>query len=433
MDIEKIRKEKADLVAQAKALVETHQGDEWTDEVEEKYQGLKKAITAKNAEIERYQDMLQFAADDDNAPAGSAARVDNREAQRPYASLGEQLMDVVRADNPSGPDPVAMERLMVVHNEGTGLNTEVGSDGGFLVGTQFAQELWRVATETGVLSRRCTTVPIGADFDSLEWNGVDETSRATGSRWGGVQVYRRSEAATVTATKPKFDRRELRLEDLMGLCYVTNRALKDATSLGAIVTMAFGEEFGFKLDDEIIRGNGAGECLGVLESDALVSVAKETGQPNDTIIKENVDKMWARMFVPSLGRAEWFINQECYPQLFALEQAVGTGGSPMFYAPGAMSQAPNGTLLGKPITPLEQSSALGDLGDILFADFSQYLIIDKGGMDAQQSIHVRFIYDETAFKFITRNNGQPFWKTSQTPYKGAAANKVSPFIGLAAR
>lgn len=43
--------------------------------------------------------------------------------------------------------------------------------------------------------------------------------------------------------------------------------------------------------------------------------------------------------------------------------------------------------------PLEQYSAVGEVGDIIIADKSQYLLIDKGGINAASSIHVRFLYD----------------------------------------
>jgi hypothetical protein len=67
----------------------------------------------------------------------------------------------------------------------------------------------------------------------------------------------------------------------------------------------------------------------------------------------------------------------------------------------------------------------------MLVDFQEYMICEKGGMDAQQSVHVRFIYDESCFKFIVRNNGMPIWKASLTPYKGS--QKLSPYVTLATR
>jgi HK97 family phage major capsid protein len=348
-----------------------------------------------------------------------------------YRCLGEQLLDV-RAATPhagAGGDSRAAERL---HNAAAGgAGTAVGSDGGFLVQSDFTTQLLGLMHDNAILAGKCLHIPIGPNSNRLEAPIVDETSRATGSRWGGVQVYRTHEAGTVTAKKPKFGKIALDLEKTMGLVYCTEEGLRDAVSLAAIIQRAFAEEFSFKLDDEIVRGTGVGEPLGFLNSAALISVAKENGQANDTIVFENVDNMWTRMHARSWPRAIWLINQECMPQLRRMSLVVGTGGVPVYMPANGISGSPYSTLFGAPVIPIEQASALGDLGDIMLVDMSQYLIIEKGGMQADQSIHVQFLYDETAYRFITRNNGEPLWRTALTPYKGA--NTLSPFVALAAR
>ena len=98
---------------------------------------------------------------------------------------------------------------------------------------------------------------------------------------------------------------------------------------------------------------------------------------------------------------------------------------------GGLSEKPYATLFGRPVLPLEQCSAIGEVGDIVLADLGQYLMIDKGGVKQAQSIHVRFIYDESVFRFIYRCDGQPIWNKALTPYKGSAS--VSPFVALAKR
>jgi HK97 family phage major capsid protein len=110
---------------------------------------------------------------------------------------------------------------------------------------------------------------------------------------------------------------------------------------------------------------------------------------------------------------------------------IGTAGVPLFMPPGGLSSAPYGTIFGKPVIEIEQASALGTVGDILFADLSQYLIIEKGGINAARSVEVRFLYDEQTFKWTMRNNGMPIWKSALTPYKGTAT--VSPFVALVTR
>jgi len=93
-----------------------------------------------------------------------------------------------------------------------------------------------------------------------------------------------------------------------------------------------------------------------------------------------------------------------------------------------------GTIKGAPAIPVEVASGPGDVGDIVLADLQQYLLIDKGGVQAAESIHVMFLTDESTFRFIYRVNGQPVCKNKITPYKRtSSAFYQSPFVTLAAR
>ena len=129
--------------------------------------------------------------------------------------------------------------------------------------------------------------------------------------------------------------------------------------------------------------------------------------------------------------AVWLVNQEVEEQLYGMSLTVGTGGSPVFLPGGQASEAPFATLFGRPIIPIEQAAALGDQNDIMLADLSQYVLAEKGGIQAASSIHVRFEYGETAFRFIMRVDGQPALAAPLQPYKGA--NALSPFVTLAER
>ena len=320
-----------------------------------------------------------------------------------------------------------------------GLNEGVASQGGFLVQTDFSNELLRRAYSSnqvlngGAGYGGVRKIPIGPNSNGVKINAVNETSRADGSRWGGVRAYWIEEAGTKDDTKPDFRQIELNLKKLVGLCYATDELLQDAAALEAVLMQAFADEFGFKIQDSLINGTGAGVPLGILNAGVLINQAKETGQAATTIVKENIDKMWSRMWPQGISNSVWLINQQCYPQLFSLSQSVGTGGLPVYLPPGGLSQSPYGTLLGRPVVPIEQCQALGTKGDIYFADWSQYLWCDKGGMKSDSSIHVKFTSDETTFRFVYRADGQPAWASPTTPFKGGATATTGPFVTLATR
>ena len=343
-----------------------------------------------------------------------------------FRSFGEQLQAVYRAAQPGAKLDSRLEQRAV-----SGMSEGVPADGGFLVQTDFATELIKRVYSTGAVAARCRQIAIGPNSNGVTINAINETSRADGSRWGGVKVYWTAEAGDKTATQPEFRQIELKLKKLTGLAYATDELLQDSSALESVLMQAFAEEFAFRLDDAIIRGAGGGQPMGILNAGCLVTQAIEGGQLADTIVAENLVNIWSRLWVGSRQNAVWFINQSIEPQLYTMGLAVGLGGVSVYMPPGGFSASPYGSIFGRPVIAIEQTDTLGDLGDIILADMSQYLLATKGGIQSASSIHVRFVNDETTFRFVYRVDGQPAWASALTPFNTAPT--VSPFVTLAAR
>lgn len=362
-----------------------------------------------------------------------------QEGASEWNNMGEYLQAIIRANSPVGsfiggqPSGRVDRRLTepIEKRAPSGLSEGIVQDGGFLVQQDYSDQLIQLAHQTGILAGKTFKVPISQKSNSIKIPGVDEATRVTGSRWGGIRVYHSYEAESKTASKPKFKIIELGLNKLIGLCYLTDELIEDTVALEAWVKKGFAEEFGFVMDDDIINGTGVGMALGIKNANCLVSVAKETGQKATTFLAENAEKMYSRMYTPSAAKAIWYINQDVWPQIFQLHHAVGTGGVPMFIPAGELSKSPNGTLLGRPIQPIEQCQTLGTIGDVYLADLGQYVTADKNPMTSASSIHVKFTTDELTLRFVYRFDGQPLWSTPLTPFKGS--NTQSPFIALATR
>jgi HK97 family phage major capsid protein len=360
-------------------------------------------------------------------PRTTPATVHDNRQDKPFASFGEFLQSVRSAAmSPSGIDPRLNPRAAAL-----GANEQIGSEGGFLVGKDVAGEILQTAHDVGLLYPKCSPITISSNANAVTINGVDETSRATGSRWGGVQIYHAAEAATATAAKPKFRPIEMKLKKLLGFFYATDEVLQDAAALGSVAQQAFAEEFAFVLDDVVVRGNGAGQGLGLLNAGATVSVAKETGQPNGTFVAENVSKMWQRMLPRARARAVWYINSEVEPQLDSLNIGVGTSGQLVYLPAGGLKDSPTPMLKGRPVVTIEQASALGTVGDVILADLGYMYYASKGAMEQAESMHVQFLTGENTFRFSLRYDMQPSLASAITPYKGSGTQ--SPFVTLAAR
>jgi HK97 family phage major capsid protein len=421
--------------AQTEAVALQNKTDATEQEVKAKMEEIK-TIKAKIQQQEELDEGKNFDEQGDEVidrkPAKDPVFAQPKDHKGPFKNFGEQMLAIVRSARPGASVDT---RLMEIQNAaGGGANEAVPSEGGFLVQQDFSSELIKNVFETGQLARLCRRVGISANANSIKLNGIDESSRVAGSRWGGVQGYWANEATTVTGTtKPKFRKMELTLNKLMAIYYATDELMQDATAMESILSQAFTDELRFLLDDAIFNGDGSGKPLGILNCGALISQAAETGQGADTVLFENVLNMWSRLIASGRSSAVWLINQEIEPQLYGMYLAIGTGGVPVYLPASGVSGSQYGTLFSRPVVPIEHAAKLGDVGDIVLADMSKYLLADKGGMQAAASMHVSFLYDEMCFRVTYRVDGQPVLSSAITPYKGTSGRTLSSFVALAAR
>lgn len=435
MDLEKERVKRDDLIHKAEEITAVAEGEsrEVTKEEHRAFEDLMAQSAQIDQRIEREERIINAKAKAERShqtPTKPDLGKEYAQYGQPvkFRSFGEQMQSVARkALDPHYDDPRLEVRVPMGMGEG------LGSDGGFLVQTDFSTELLRQAYETGQVASRCKKISLSSNANSIKIAAVDETSRIDGSRWGGVASAWTAEAGTKTPSMPQLREINLVLHKLTAAAYATDELLADASALESLLMTAFAEEIAFRLDNAIIRGSGAGQPLGILASPALVTVAAEGGQPIDTVVTENLVNMYSRLHAGNRRSAVWFINQNVEPQLMQMSLAVGAGGTLTYMPPGGLSQQPYATLFGLPVIPIEQASSIGDVGDVILADMSQYLLVDKGGMQAASSIHVRFLNDESTFRFVYRVAGEPTWSAPKTPFLGGANFTTSPFVTLAAR
>lgn len=349
---------------------------------------------------------------------GSAPAVEN------FSCLGERYAAIARARITGQIDPRLRNALGA--NEGT------PSDGGFFVGSDSETDLQsKVYGESSILSRVQRT-SISSASNMLKLKLLKETSRADGSRQGAVRGYWEGEADSTTASQREYEELELTLKKLMALSYATSELLEDYSALESELNAGYQEEMTFKLENAIIRGDGVGKPLGIINSPAKVTVSAETGQSTDTpIMFENVAKMWARLHPRSQMNSIFLVDQTLIPYLMQMTISAGTGGAPVYIPPSGLSSEPYGTIFGRPVIFTEHTYAKNTEGDIILWDPSSYRIIEKGGIRGASSLHVAFLTDETAFRYTYRVNGAPKWRSALTPYN--SGDTLSTIVTLATR
>ena len=358
-----------------------------------------------------------------------------------YDSLAEFAKDCYRADL-SGVEPSPRFTKWITdiktYNEAMKAvgspSLEIGDPelGGYLTPEEHSKSMLEKGFSNSNFINKCTKVPMAINQVGIPFQkDFDHTSYLHGA----MMAYWLDEKSEKQATKPKFGKVTLRLNKLVILIYSTDELLEDSIiSMEPLLKGKSADVIAWKVDEALMRGTGAGQPQGILNASCRITQAKEAGQPAGTIVYNNITKMYSRVYPQCLKNAVWVANINTFPQLASMVIPVGTGGSAAYMPANGLSGKPYDMLMGKEILWTEHASSVGTVGDVMLVDWSQYLIgqkVGKGaGIQFASSIHLKFDFDQTAFRFVLRLDGQPWWPTYFTPKRGST---LGPIVELATR
>ena len=295
----------------------------------------------------------------------------------------------------------------------------VDSGGGFLVPEVFAQQMLDASLEDEIVRPRAQVHPMSSD--KLRISGFDNLDHST-HLYGGFACEWVSEGETQTVETAAVRRITLNAKKMFLLTQSSNELLTDAVGFERLLGEAMIAACAWFLDFAFLTGNGSGRPLGVLHDPALITVNKEAAQTATTVWYTNIVRMFARLHPGCYKTAIWVANPTCIPQLLQLNFHDDTAGSGSLVGDGVYQvfHETNGqfTLFGRPVIFTEKLPALGTVGDLLLADFSQYSIGLRREMSVERSGHVGFADDSSYFRTILRADGQGRWASAITPRNG---------------
>lgn len=358
------------------------------------------------------------------------------EGMNGFKNQGEFWDSVIKA----GRSNVVDERLIKTPS---GQHTMDAEEGGFLIPEDIAQGIYEVAflNEQSFIG---STDQRYCSGNSLKVTTGVVVNNAEATRYSGALAYWLQEADEYTSSKLTWQQLRLELNKVTALMYATEEELEDSgAALAPIMSRKAGEAIRWKINKAFVSGTGAGQPLGILNSPCLVSQAIETGQNLTTspIFYRNIQKMYYRMPSALRSGAIWLVNPDISRLLEDLvwldaDTSIGTSATliPAYLPAGGVVGNPYPTLKNRPVYESDFCSALGTVGDIMFVNWSAYLTLQKKGrqqIKQATSMHVRFLFDEQAFKFSARVDGQPALSSPITPINSSTT--LSPFVTLAAR
>ncbi|MGE3521112.1 MAG: phage major capsid protein, partial [Vicinamibacterales bacterium] len=247
----------------------------------------------------------------------------------------------------------------------------------------------------------------------------------------GVVMTRHVETESVDPARMQLDGIRLEAQELLGVSFATEKLVRDsAQTFVDLLERSYRDATDDTLLEERVRGRGVGEFLGVLHAPCTIIVEPESGQAAGTVVAENIVKMRQRCW--NYGAAIWFLNIDHFSAIASAAIPAGVGGAPVrIWEPGNPEDGSPDRILGRPAFFHEVASAAGDVGDVILGNWGEYLDAEYIPLHGVSSMHVRFRAFEQAFRFYTRNDGQPWWRTVLQPRRSLST--LSPFLTLAAR
>lgn len=423
MTPDQIRARLADISALLKGIEDAKGNEGYSAEQISEIEALSSEFEGLNTQLEAADKLAAI----QNKATSSAGRRTAPEA--PRVQVGTNLATKV------GGFPTAGEWLMAVKKVGqngdmdqrlkaAAMKESVGEDGGFLVPEEISSGILKKLEGDESLMSKTNAIQVSGN--SLVLN-VDENQP-----WnGGITAAWTAEGASITESKANFKQAQFRLQKLAALVKATDELLDDATALQSYIQNAAPNAIMHQVNKAILTGNGVGKPLGILNSGFTVTQAKESGQAADTVKSENIINMYSKMLPMSRSNAAWYINPAVEAQLHGMKDGAGNY---VYLSPGGQFNAtPYGILLGRPVIPMMGGMpALGDVGDIVFADLSYYYMIRKAsGVKSATSIHLHFDKEITSFRFSLRLDGKvPFTAPVTTEF---GSFSMSAFVNLEAR
>lgn len=311
--------------------------------------------------------------------------------------------------------------------------TTEGAAGGFLVPISYFGELLDASLQQEVIRPLATVIPMASKSGVAP---VFDYADGTSGKRAGLQLLWGPEATSLTEQRGKVREIGLEAKKASIFCRVSQELASDVPmfdrQLGAAMVAALAEG----LDIAFMSGTGAGMPLGIINAPNAIVVSKEGSQAANTILLQNVTKMFARLAPKSYSRAVWLIHPTTIPALLTLAVVVqnvaateNVGGS----TAGAVTVDASGQIriFGRPTIVTDACAALSSQGDIALVDLAKYLIGLRADAVIAKDESRYFDSDEIAFKLTIRVDGQPADKEAAKLRDGT--NTVSSSVLLQAR
>lgn len=285
------------------------------------------------------------------------------------------------------------------------LSEGVDTSGGYLVPAEFRAIMIMYDALPTLVWQRATVWPMSGEklaFPKLNQNA--DVDAEGFDHFAGVSFTWTEEGGEKGSTEPNFGLVEMIAHELAGYTEITNTLLESSVvNLVNFLTKMFREAWYWYTDKEFIQGTGGKKPLGIINDPSILTVNRQTAS---TVEVDDILNMEARM--PSVfdNGSVWFVTKKARAALRGQKVSANSKELVLQEYFGNISDGYNMTLLGRPAILADgKIPALGNTGDVILAQWSQYYIGFPQDFSMDSSKHAQFRKNRTALRCSGRVDG----------------------------
>lgn len=305
----------------------------------------------------------------------------------PFVTVGietKKMLDGVRMMVKTGPSGV--------------VNETTDEEGGFTVSEEFGNVVIEYMALASVVRKYATVVKMNKL--KMRLPKLDQTS----SLFGGVALAWEEESTPTTSTQPAFKALTLTAHKMIGTVPASTEILEDSDiDMANYLVNLFGRAAAYMEDKAFLSGGGTTVPQGVIGKGTVVNRTT-----SDEVTYDDIIELEGAIPASILGGSIYIVSRSALKGIKLLKDK---NDRPL-WQPGISSGMGNAfpaTINGYPYELVEddRTAALGYKGDVIFGNFTYYVIGDRRDMTVAVSPHVNFVNDELMWRFTKRVDGQP--------------------------
>jgi len=429
MKLIELKQERAEAIKKMRGMLDKAEVEkkDLTDEETRDYETLEKSLDDFNTKIAREEKLENLEEENKQVtrkmyhPAASAATRGIETASVNGASKSKTFRGMFYGDEQfsldkgefrdfnefvevlaSGKYEPRLERRTFVEKD--------GPKGGYQVPEELAAMLVDKSLEDEIVRPRAMVYPMIAETKKIPaWDNSNHSTNV----YGGFTGVWMGENQTQDVQTGKMRLKTLTAGKLGIYTEASREVLADGMDFGSQIAAVLPKAIGFYLDSAFLSGDGVGKPLGVINSQSRVKVVRSsTG-----ILYADVVDMFGRLHPTCQKTAVWLANYECIPRLMKMkDDSSALVWSPV-HAYGIAGPVPI-SLFGKDIIFTEKLPGIGQTGDMVLCDLSQYAIGLRQELVLERSNAPGWLRDVESFRAIMRVDGGELWKDAVTPANG---------------